>query len=434
MSISMYLRPLFLSAICLSMTSSTAPMCLSQALGPFGEEVVMIDNNGIITAPVNVETDIFGVLGIVSNSCLDAFKTDRLRVWAKNKPISYPKISELTDSERKSANYGLTLSSIPWCTTYEHCVSYIDKSDFTEYYTYARPSGGDSAPYRLTDFEGYDHNAMPPIYASDKRSLTQGLYDATNALIYDTDRYVDVYVGIRGSYLHPYEIKLEDLDWRNGYNSGNLHQKASECYLGVILKGTNGTFESIISNDTVGKLAVSDYEMPFRINDYRCHGTYKMMPFLCASSTLPSANESGYRVTNCLPLTMAISNITILELTANITMTVYWTRSNSGNGYRITISSISFNNTGAVSGLIDKLELTFTGSNMTTVQQRNILRNSVSVPVGSSTVNSFNNPDMYTTSTSSIYGGMTLAAYNGTKQICINTTSFSGSVAASGSF
>ena len=80
MSISMYLRPLFLSAICLSMTSSTAPMCLSQALGPFGEEVVMIDNNGIITAPVNVETDIFGVLGIVSNSCLDAFKTDRLRV------------------------------------------------------------------------------------------------------------------------------------------------------------------------------------------------------------------------------------------------------------------------------------------------------------------------------------------------------------------
>ena len=53
---------------------------------------------------------------------------------------------------------------------------------------------------------------------------------------------------------------------------------------------------------------------------------------------------------------------------------------------------------------------------------------------GSSTVNSFNNPDMYTTSTSSIYGGMTLAAYNGTKQICINTTSFSGSVAASGSF
>ena len=107
---------------------------------------------------------------------------------------------------------------------------------------------------------------------------------------------------------------------------------------------------------------------------------------------------------------------------------------NSGNGYRITISSISFNNTGAVSGLIDKLELTFTGSNMTTVQQRNILRNSVSVPVGSSTVNSFNNPDMYTTSTSSIYGGMTLAAYNGTKQICINTTSFSGSVAASGSF
>lgn len=115
-------------------------------------------------------------------------------------------------------------------------------------------------------------------------------------------------------------------------------------------------------------------------------------------------------------------------------MTVYWARSNSGNGYRITISSISFNNTGAVSGLIDKLELTFTGSNMTTVQQRNILRNSVSVPVGSSTVNSFNNPDMYTTSTSSIYGGMTLAAYNGTKQICINTTSFSGSVAASGSF
>lgn len=395
--------------------------------------------NGTITTPINL-TDPYTVLGVGSSTngydlgyiCGNGH--GKIKIWAKNKPLSYPKVGELTDAEKKSTNYGLTYSSIPWVNTYEACISYIDETDLSSYYTYTPPSGGDSSPYRMTDFIDYDNNAMPPIYASNQKTLTQGVYNETDTILNGTNKYVDVYVGIRGSYLHPNEIKLENLDWRTSYNSGNLYQLASDCYLGVILKGTNGTFQSIISTAKVGDLAVSDGDIAFRINDYRCYGTYKLMPFLCASSTLPAPGSNGQTVVNCLPLTMAINNITIVQAAAKITMTVYWTRSNSGSGYKITITKITFNNTGTDSGAIDKINLSFIGTNITSVQERNIINNSISVPVGSTDVTSFNNPNVYTTATSSIYGSMVVEAFNQNNSVSVKSTSFSGSVPASGSF
>lgn len=103
----------------------------------------------------------------VSGSTVEYFKSfviNRINKWAKCKPIRYPQLNSLSPTQRIGTTaeqnagywYGVKFSSVGG--RYQD----IHEVDFD----YHRPSGGDNEPYRIEDFCGYDHNAVPNIYCS----------------------------------------------------------------------------------------------------------------------------------------------------------------------------------------------------------------------------------------------------------------------------
>ena len=129
----------------------------------------MANSGGIISAPVSF-ADVNSVLG-TSHTSLGLLCTDNnINKWAKYKPVVDTIINV---SSQMDANKNLLSSATWWKGTNGNCgityTSYTDVGDArtaiinkTAIWSYTKPSGGASSPYRLTDFNQYDHNAKPP--------------------------------------------------------------------------------------------------------------------------------------------------------------------------------------------------------------------------------------------------------------------------------
>lgn len=128
-----------------------------------------IKNGNKIEAPVN-PWEVSKVLGIHSGDVGTVCTSPRINPWAKFKPVNHPKIGILTDEERAKAQYGIT--KIPLFGNQVDMASFVkngtpapltfpDATPETEYWEYELP------PYnrhkRLTDFDGYWHQAIRPI-------------------------------------------------------------------------------------------------------------------------------------------------------------------------------------------------------------------------------------------------------------------------------
>lgn len=128
--------------------------------------------NGIITAPVTLE-DVKSVLNEDSNDIATLCKSNNINMWSKYKPVKLRKkfVTDTLNSDGKSwtapsGKLGWWLGNnnvndaalvIPLVTS---------KSDFDNNkakWTYNKPYGGDSSPYRLSDFAGYYDDAQAPI-------------------------------------------------------------------------------------------------------------------------------------------------------------------------------------------------------------------------------------------------------------------------------
>ena len=131
-------------------------------------------SNGKITAPVSF-TDVQNCLG-VSNTDLDKLcKATTINMWAKYKPVAKNLIDTVTG--QWDATNNKWLSSATWWkgngntdiggitpkqfTTFSQLLSFYDGG--MNGWTYTRPAGGASTPYRLQDFAGYNHNAPKAI-------------------------------------------------------------------------------------------------------------------------------------------------------------------------------------------------------------------------------------------------------------------------------
>lgn len=126
-------------------------------------------STGIVTAPVSF-ADVNSVLG-TSHTSLGLLCTDNnIKMWAKYKPVVKNLISTIDqlDSNKQwkdtatwwkgtNSNCGITYTS--YTTVAAARTAIINK---TAIWSYTKPSGGSSSPYRLTDFNQYDHNALPP--------------------------------------------------------------------------------------------------------------------------------------------------------------------------------------------------------------------------------------------------------------------------------
>ena len=130
----------------------------------------MANNNGKIyvdttqtpNVGVSIE-DVRTVLNYNSNDLgtLCGNSNNNVNKWAKHKPIVYPNVlAALTDAQFKEKNYGLTIPN-PLTGSYTKIDDVILNAETA--YAYTRPSGQMASPFRLTDFNKYDHSVKAPI-------------------------------------------------------------------------------------------------------------------------------------------------------------------------------------------------------------------------------------------------------------------------------
>lgn len=128
--------------------------------------------NGIITAPVTLE-DVRSVLNEDSNDIATLCKSNNINMWSKYKPVKLRKkfVTDTLNSDGKS--WTAPSGKLGWWlgnNTVDDAALVIplvtSKSNFDDNkakWTYNKPYGGDSSPYRLSDFAGYWDDAQAPI-------------------------------------------------------------------------------------------------------------------------------------------------------------------------------------------------------------------------------------------------------------------------------
>ena len=141
-----------------------------------------MNSNGKISAPISLHADVYAVLGLTKTGTyydtgwVCGNSHGRINKWSKKKPIRYAQPGELTDAQFKGTTadnaqgiyYGLKVASQAGLLEQLHSVNWD--------YLPPRP-GTDWC--RLTDFNGYDHNATPTL---------NGTYTGSSPAYIDADR------------------------------------------------------------------------------------------------------------------------------------------------------------------------------------------------------------------------------------------------------
>lgn len=119
-------------------------------------------NTGIITAPVSIY-DVQRALGNSSSDLGTLIHNGNINMWAKWKPIKAPIIGLMTSEIMRTTagvyRYGIkrTSGSVPLWNPSTGEITH-------DVWSYDRPTGGSSAPYRLADFGNWDTHANPGYY------------------------------------------------------------------------------------------------------------------------------------------------------------------------------------------------------------------------------------------------------------------------------
>lgn len=119
-------------------------------------------SNGKITAPVGIDADIAPVLGVGSYDlgylCSNAH--GKINPWARYKPVRYESLAPGENEkwwQGWDGNCGIMPKRI---SSYQDSVNWANGS--MNGWEYTPPTGG-KFPFRLTDFNGYNHRASAPI-------------------------------------------------------------------------------------------------------------------------------------------------------------------------------------------------------------------------------------------------------------------------------
>ena len=124
--------------------------------------------NGILTQPISVY-DIANCISVASTDVgtLCTAKS-KINIWAKYKPVRYNKIGSLTENERKACAYGL-LDTREYDLSSDTAITTAFNNALNRIYSweYESPTGGNASLYRMLDFDGYNHNAICPLFFED---------------------------------------------------------------------------------------------------------------------------------------------------------------------------------------------------------------------------------------------------------------------------
>lgn len=107
-----------------------------------------LPNSNISVAMVKSE------LGAATNDVGQLCIHPNVNKWSKYKPVRHSSVVPITEAQFKESNYGFNIAS-------------NTSNNFTGSWSYVKPVGGNSSPFRLTDFGGYDKLEQPPIYLTE---------------------------------------------------------------------------------------------------------------------------------------------------------------------------------------------------------------------------------------------------------------------------
>lgn len=116
----------------------------------------MAHSTTVISAPVSMPTDLASVLGISGTDLATACQSSAINMWSKYKPTRYSEIGIMSDAQFRAALYSL---NIPVFYSLHDLGQAILAG--TSAWGYNKPIGGNASPYRLADFNGYEHSIYP---------------------------------------------------------------------------------------------------------------------------------------------------------------------------------------------------------------------------------------------------------------------------------
>lgn len=107
--------------------------------------------------------DVRNILGEPSTDVGTLCSSGKINIWSKYKPVNH-NFTNTRPNDWWKGYEGTCGISYNRYNSVADVIAAVDSSNYG--YTYLKPKGGATSPYRLGDFAGYNHTSTPPIIAS----------------------------------------------------------------------------------------------------------------------------------------------------------------------------------------------------------------------------------------------------------------------------
>lgn len=287
----------------------------------------MANKDGIISAPIDISSDVYPVLGLtpingvytVGYVC--ANDHGKVNMWSRMKPMHNPNIFTYPRPNEwwrgADQNCGFTLKQVN---------SYLDipdayTADGMNGWKYNPPKGGESSPYRLGDFNQYFHDAIPPVYGLSvpEKVATDGKLWVTTKIAKENEDNAAL----------PGSLTLFDF---KGVKATDDVNSLGDYYFGFVIKAESKDTRTLRVTSTfrgAGGIASFDLSTALLLQDV----TYMVYPFLALNAISQSsadATNTYYTIPNVKPM-----GFKVVSASEAIGLTVFFTADKALDGTNI---------------------------------------------------------------------------------------------------
>lgn len=281
----------------------------------------MAKNNGIISAPINVVSDVARVLGVNSSDigylCRNVHR--KINPLSKYKPIRCDKKGTLSDLDFKSNDWGYHIPKSTGLNTIIQAfkdniipTDWIAPATLGTFYLcngwwWEPPTGGKDTPYRITDFNSYNHYESRQLMELHVNEKT--LTDATSAF----RLYITFPLGLDFSYFGSFTAYNSN----DGENEDGAFEETVRIHLGMfctheesgttlytsVLDTENADPSLLLDNDGINKFFPIDGT--YNVNVFATNVSYQNY-----DSSKPGYNSSPTAILIAFPLPLQGIKIT----------------------------------------------------------------------------------------------------------------------------
>ena len=268
-----------------------------------------LPNTNISVAMVRSE------LGASTNNVGQLCIHPNINKWSKWKPVRHGSVVPITEVQLKSTNYGLNIPVYTSAGAISTNGSFLyDLKNKVYNWEYIHPTGGQSSPYRLTDFINYERSAVMPIASM----------PSYNAFV-DINNNIQIELEVIVEYPDAYNLTLQDIN-HQGVDMTNY-------YLGVMLyKPINNTF---IIGTSQSKISTGDLTIILN-NMGNNTGVWKAAFFM---SSVALAQGGTFPVANYIPIDIPHVDVTVESTGGAASIDIYgmWNSLNRAINYEYNI-------------------------------------------------------------------------------------------------